>query len=129
MEEGRVPWVRFEDTFGNHPKIVGLSDRAFRVFVLGICYSNMHLTDGVLAPPVQRELRCVAPIRKELITAELWHLLDDGVVRIHDYEKYQPSRQQVESVRKDRARAGAIGGQRSGEVRRLRLVEAKGKQE
>ena len=41
-----MSWVRIEDRFALHPKVVGLSDGAFRLYVSGLCYANLYHTDG-----------------------------------------------------------------------------------
>lgn len=91
-------WVRLEDTFPDHPKVAGLSDGAFRVFVEGLCYCNRHLTDGALPAPCRLPAGSKAGTFRrranELVRAGLW-TPDGAGWRVHDYEKYQPTRAQV----------------------------------
>jgi hypothetical protein len=89
-----MTWTRLADDFYDHPKIVALSDRAFRAYVIGLCYSSRHLTDGVvpgnLVPP-----RASA----ELVEGGLWEKVPKGF-EIHDYLVFNPSKA---SVLEDRA--------------------------
>jgi hypothetical protein len=70
-----MPWAKFDDRFPSNRKVRLLSDRAFRLYVSGICWSAENLTDGFIA---ETELRLVADIRgakaaaTELVNAGLW---------------------------------------------------------
>ena len=103
-------WVRLDGDFPDHPKVVGLSDRAFRAFITGLCYCGRYLTDGDIPAPVAQSL-ARRPVMAELIGAGLWHQNGSGVV-VHDYGEYQPTRAEVEELRRKRSDAGRLGGQR-----------------
>lgn len=113
-----MTWVRIEDGFPDHPKVVGLTDRAFRAHIVGLCYAGQHLTDGKIPEAVARGLgkRQVS----ELVAADLWEQNGVGYI-IHGYLDYNPSREYVEDERRKarerRANAGRRGGVRSGDVR------------
>lgn len=87
-----MSWVKLDDSMPDHPKVVGLCDRAFRVHVTGISYCARHLTDGEIPEAVGRSwgTRYV----RELVLANLWHETDSGW-EIHDYLDYNPSRRKV----------------------------------
>lgn len=97
-----MPWVRLDDRFPAHRKIRMLSDRAFRLYVSGLCYASENLTDGVIPAA---ELRIVADVRsskaaaKELIERGLWENTNDGDYLIHDYLEYNPASDQVRAER------------------------------
>ena len=105
-----MAWVRIEDTFPEHPKVLGLSADAFRLYVIGLCYASRYLTDGfVPALIVVRSPRLVS----ELVDAGLWAPTgDDDGYAIHDYLVYQPSRVEVEERRKAQSEAGRRGAER-----------------
>lgn len=99
-----MTWVKVEDTFPDHPKVLGLSDAALACWLRGLCYSSRHLTDGHLPAAALRVLG-TSRATAELVTAGLWESVADGW-RIHGYEDHQRSRSQVEKVRESaRARA------------------------
>lgn len=89
-----MTWVRLDDGFADHPKILELSDRAFRVHVAALCYSARHLTDGKLSVSAQKSLGLTPKISKELETAGLWKTIAGGM-EIHDFTVYQPTRAKV----------------------------------
>jgi hypothetical protein len=100
-------WVKLDDGFVSHPKIVDLSDRAFRLHVAALCHSGRNLTDGWLSP---RAVRTVAvevdadPVELplELVAAGVWERDDAGGYRIHDFGDYNPT---AERVKADREKA------------------------
>lgn len=116
-----MTWVKLDADFPEHPKVVDLSDDAFRAFIGGLCYCNHYLTDGRITPGAIRRLAS-RRVATELVDAGLWEQNGSGVI-VHDYLEYQFSRSEVEANREARASAGRKGGLRSGEARR----EAKGK--
>ena len=102
-----MTWVKLDDRFPMHPKVVGISDRAFRYHVIGLCYCAGALTDGRVPFGVVPGGRYVA----ELITAGLWELDQDGDAWfIHDYLLYNPTRAHVEQERGKKQAAGQAGG-------------------
>lgn len=112
-----MAWV--DNRAWSHPKIVNLSDRAFRVWVNGICYSAGFFTKGVLSAPQQKVIGSKPAIRKELEDAGLW--IDEGPsVLIHDWEDHNGARDRKERERREkdaqrkrdereRARLAALG--------------------
>lgn len=89
-----------------HPKVVGLSDRAFRVWVQSIAYSSGMLTRGHLTDAQQKLVGATPKIREELLGAGLWDLNGDGVV-IHEWEEKngrRDDRRERERRRKQEAR-------------------------
>lgn len=116
-----MPWIRFEDNFPEHPKVLALSDAAFRLHVRAIGYAARHLTDGRVTSAAVRSLTRRARLTAELVIAGLWEAVDDGF-RIHDYLAYQPSKAEVQARRSaDRERKKA-DGIRSGSSRNLRGI-------
>ena len=90
-----MTWVKLDDAFGDHPKILGLSDSAFRLHVLSLCYCARYLTDGNVPSAF---LRGHGADVDELWHAGLWFQGDDGF-EIHDYLAYNPSREDVRHER------------------------------
>jgi len=85
-----------------HPKIVGLSDGAFRLWVWGLTYAQAHLTDGWIPDAAIRQQRPTSRAHQDLITAGLWETATGGV-QIHDYLHWNDSRNTV-TERKQNAR-------------------------
>src|SRR5215471_974647 len=91
-----MAWARFDDRFPTHPRVIGLTDGAFRLYVEGVCYATSHLTDGVVA-------RALAGSRDgaagELVSAGLW-LTDRAGWRIHDWHEWNPTADEIRQRRK-----------------------------
>lgn len=116
-----MPWIRFEDNFPEHPKVLALSDAAFRLHVRAIAYCSRHLTDGTLSTAAARSLGARTRLTGELVEVRLWTPSDDGYL-IHDYLDYQPSKEDIKKRRAaDRSRKKA-DGIRSGSSRNLRGI-------
>jgi hypothetical protein len=94
-------YLRLDDGFAEHPKIVGLSDPAFRFHVSGLLYCSRNLTDGIVPANVLPMIRRVyrRPLG-ELQDRLLWTALDGGKWwEIHDYLDWNWSREQVATRR------------------------------
>lgn len=83
-----MTWVRLDDRYPRSPKVMGLSDRAFRIDVESICYCAEQDTDGHLPDAYTRGVP--KRIRDELVAAHRWDMTEDGLV-VHDYLEYNPS--------------------------------------
>lgn len=94
-----MPWVRIDEHAMEHPKVAGLPDGAFRLWVVGLSYCQKFLTDGFIADAALRSLRAFSPKRQqELLTAGLWQAADGGVA-IHDFLDWNESRARVMAAR------------------------------
>jgi hypothetical protein len=93
-------WVKLDDNFPRHPKVVALSLEAKWAYIEGLCYSACYRTDGVVPDPVAAN----GPVREELLAAGLWESGTAAVV-IHDWFAYNPPRAYYE----DKSVAGAKG--------------------
>lgn len=103
-----MAWVRIHDGAMSHPKIVGLIDwrNPFCVWVWGLSYCQMHLTDGAI-------VKAALPNRDAVKTAGvlaqrgLWH--DEGdAFRVHDYLDWNNGRDVINEKRsqaRERARS------------------------
>lgn len=119
-----MSWVRIDDAMPEHPKIVGLSDTAFRMHISALCHCSRYLTDGVFTERAFRAMTANVPrssrarARKELILARVWVQTrdDDGTLgyEIHDYAEYQPTRAEVLEHRENTAKRVARWRQKTG---------------
>ncbi len=89
-----MAWVRIDDRALSHPKIVGMVDtrRPFDLWVWGLSYAQLHLTDGRL--PNDAIPKGVAKAAQELCRRGLWEAQDEGF-RIHDFLDWNDSRAMV----------------------------------
>jgi len=124
-----MAWVKIDDHFPDHPKVVSAGPLAAWLYVAGLCYCNRLLTDGFI--PFSQVDR-LSPHRADqdprdspfklaelLCGLELWTEGNRKGVNgyfVHDYRKYQPSRKNVlrerqqNKGRQTRFRNGARNG-------------------
>lgn len=96
-----MSWVRLDDQFTDHPKIVQAGPLAGWLYICGLTYANRYLTDGRIPAAQVRRLADVDgadELAARLVAAGLWEVVDGGY-QIHDYLEYQPS---ADTVRKER---------------------------
>lgn len=92
-----MSWIKLDDRAPWHPKVAGLSDRAFRWWLRGLCYASQYLTDGELPAAFAQDVP--ARVRKELVDARLWTQQSGGCLAIHGYLEHQSSRADVDRER------------------------------
>lgn len=133
-----MAWVRLDEEFPDHPKVVTAGPLAGWLHVCALAYCNRHLTDGFV--PRAQVARLVnfdgmlvgyagdegdARLAHEPTAYEMAGILVDvgmweerqGGYLIHDFLHFQPSRADVEALKKVKKDAGRIGGIKSGETR------------
>lgn len=97
-----MTWVKIDDSFPDHPKIKGLKDDEFRLYMTALCYSSRYLTDGVIPLNIVRtfiESRSKSSRISALVDANLWEIVAENVV-ILSYSEYQFTKERIESERK-----------------------------
>jgi hypothetical protein len=107
-----MPWVRLDDQFPDHPKVVAAGPLAGWLFVCGLAYCARQLTDGFI--PSAQVARLVSEsaaskLTASLVKAGLWEETEGGYV-VHDYLEYNPSKEKTLAKRAVRADAGRRGG-------------------
>ena len=108
-----MPWIKLDDNFAEHPKVLAVSDGAFRLHVRAMGYASRLLTDGDVSASALYALkpgRRGERLAEELVAAGIWER-HGKAWRIHDYLHYQPSKEHVLEVRKERATSGKRGGE------------------
>lgn len=103
-----MAWL--DDRLWCHPKLVPLSDKAFRVYVNGITYSSGFQLRGELKLAHQKAVGSTVPIKKELVKGLLWDELDGGVVYIHDWEEHNGRRDARRKADTQRKRSQRLNG-------------------
>ena len=101
-----MPWVKIDDNFASHPKIVAAGPMAGWLYICGLTYSARYLTDGFIPAKQVRllaDIESPATVAAKLVECGLWEPVDGGYM-IHDYLKYNPSGVQV---KRDREAAAA----------------------
>jgi len=96
-----VSWIKLDDGFPQNPKIIGLSDHSFRLYISGLCYSGRYLTDGFIPAAIIKQVGDP----RELIEKGLWQITPDGI-QIANYTEYQTPKSEVERKREQTRERG-----------------------
>ncbi len=122
-----MSWVRLEDTFPEHPKLLTVGGDAGWLHVCAIAYCSRNLTDGFIPAAAVRQIsdrKQPLKLAQALVDAGIWAVSQKSHegFEIHDYLEYHPTRADVEAQRAQRsevkAKAGHLGGIASGVARR-----------
>lgn len=102
-----MTWVRIDDGFTDHPKVVQAGPIAGWLYVCGLTYASRYLTDGFLSYGTVRrlcaEIKRPEVVAQTLVQCGLWEAADGGY-QIHDYLTYNPSADKVRAERDATAR-------------------------
>jgi hypothetical protein len=108
-----MTWVKLDDGFADHPKLVTAGPMASWLHVCALCYCGRHLTDGIIPKPMVPRLSSVPKPQREadrLVEAGVWEDVGDCYV-IHDYHDFQPTREEVLADREAKRAAGKKGAE------------------
>ena len=114
-----ITWFKVDDGFWSHEKVIELSPEAGWLWTRAGSYCAHQLTDGAVRAPILTLLGASRAAADELVGAGLWDAVDGGYV-FHDWDKYQPTRDEVESKReawKERQRKARASRSSPGESR------------
>lgn len=92
-----MPWVKLDEGFPEHPKVLAVGGDAGWLHVCAIAYCNRNLTDGFVPEVVLARLsdrRRPVDLVRRLVDAGMWESVAGGW-RIHDFLEYQASRSKV----------------------------------
>lgn len=98
-------YIRVDVLLPEHPKVEGLSDKAFRALVTLWCYCGRQRTDGA----VTRKQWEAWPmkVRAELVAAGLARQIDiSSGAAMHDFLEHQRSREEIDELSARRSVAG-----------------------
>jgi hypothetical protein len=101
-----MTWVKLDDHFFMHPKIMTVGPAAAWLWVASIGYANANLTDGFIPagalPMIAMTHRNKASeLASKLVAARLWEKQSNAGYFIHDYKDWNPSASEVLAKRKE----------------------------
>lgn len=91
-----MAYLKLHATAIEHPKILRLADKAFRLWIWGLCYCQTHLTDGYV--PVEAIPTRLARANGDLVSADFWTPADGGY-HVRDYLEWNDSKAVVKQKR------------------------------
>jgi hypothetical protein len=115
--------VGLDDSYAEHPKVVGLSDHSVAMEIRGLCYSVRNGTDGFISDGCLWMLSKAPSPREvagELVAAGRWERDDEhNGYRIHDYLEHNLS-----NAEHDARRAAGAARMRKSRAARTRRKPA-----
>lgn len=98
-----MAWVKLDDQFFAHPKVIDLPQEAKLLYLCGLTHCAAQLTDGFISQGAVRLVAAMVDVPQghagDLIAAGLWDEVAGGF-QVHDFLDYNPSGEQV---KRDRA--------------------------
>jgi hypothetical protein len=101
-----MSWIKVDDQFADHPKVIAAGPLAAWLYVCGLTYAGRYLTDGFIPAGQVRKLADIdnaTELAERLVSVNLWETIDGGY-HIHDYLVYNPSGEQVRTERRENAK-------------------------
>lgn len=124
-----MSWFKVDDSFYDHPKFLDVPNAAIGLWAKAGAWCGKHLTDGVIPATQVKLFKGTNSQINALISARIWieDRSENGakVYRFHDWNDYQPTREQklkereesAERQRKSRERKRAEQAQRENVTR------------
>lgn len=97
-----MSWVRLDDGFMEHPKVLALTPRDFQVHMRALCYAARR-RDPHITPPALKVVGATTQIAERLTDVGVWDANGDGWV-IHDWTEYQSDRNEADGETRDERR-------------------------
>lgn len=91
-----------------NPKVRSVSTAARWAYVSSICYAGLNRTSGVIPKASLSMVDATTKIADELLAAGLWEPHPAGWY-VHDFLKYNRSKEKIEAVSETRSKAGSKG--------------------
>ena len=116
IAKDRRLFIRLDLDYADHPKIIGLSDAAFRAHITLMLYSRKYETDGIIRNPIANRLgsQWDADVLTELQNNDdespSLILRDDGDYELHGFSDMQETRAEIRARTEKNRENGAKGG-------------------
>lgn len=101
-----------------HPKIEGLSDRAFRLLVETWCWCARNPQTNGQVPRSSWAKRGTPNARRELIDADLFDDDLSGGAIAHDWDDWQRTWEEIQEAKAEKKDAGAFGAHKRWHVKK-----------
>ena len=122
-----MPWFKVDDHFHSHPKVKRCGLEVVGLWTVAGSYCMAHLTDGFVEEWFVKDWRRGPRLAAALVAAGLWYETTKGGEKgwqFHDWDKYQPTKKQVEAEREKARNRKAAQRLSQGESRRDSLVDS-----
>ncbi len=122
-----MTYVKVDDHFTEHPKVLEIGPMAECLWLRGLCYAGRNRTDGRVPAGIVRRMGDMdgEATAARLVEVGLWEA-EAGGWRMHDYGDWQRSREEIDEISAKRTEAGRRGGkQRASKLLELSLANVK----
>lgn len=104
-------WIRIDDGFATHPKILKAGITALGLQIRAICYASQNKTDGFI--PLEAVPFLTVGLEPKdwaahMLHHGLWDAAENGF-QVHDYLEWNMSKEQYDSMKESLSRAGKKG--------------------
>src|SRR5690606_5302605 len=107
-----MPWFKVDDRFHAHPKALAVSLAALGPWTAAGSWSSANCTGGEVPDHVIPLLsRGSSELADELVRAGLWRRIRGGY-RFHDWDDFNPNRDEAAAKSSQKSIAGALGNHR-----------------
>lgn len=122
-----MAWFKVDDALLMSSKVLSvpreIRNEAMGLWLQTAVWSAHEMKDGLIPFHVLMEYNANEAIVEALINANLWVRAEKNAVLIHNWNKYQPTRDELELRRNGVSAARAEAGKRSGESRRTKAEQ------
>jgi hypothetical protein len=131
-----MTYIRLDDRFPSHRKALAAGPYGRDLYVCGLAYCSVHLTDGVIPREALETISSVPPsyagrgarawsniVRQTaecLVRVGLWEHVEGIGYRVHDFHDWNKSASQINELKNARA----VAGRRGGEAKRKHTARA-----
>lgn len=112
-------YVALDHGMPENPKVIGLTDAAFRMYIEAICYCSRQQSDGKIQPAALRRLGDHESAEELEAAGLLIQREKDWVV--HDYLRHQRSAAEISLIRQHKSDNGAQGAHARWHVARRKV--------
>jgi hypothetical protein len=103
-----VTWFKVDDAFALHPKVLAAGHAAIGLWCRAGSWCAQQLTDGHVPTAMVAVLGGKPADVAALVSTGLWLEVEDGWL-FHEWDRWQPTRAQVEAQRADRQKGADRG--------------------
>lgn len=111
-------FIRLDEGYDEHPKIMPRSDAAFRAHIEAMCWASRHEGRYLIPKDVAR-IKWRPKVIAELVTARLLDEAGDAY-EVHDYLDFNRSKDEIAAYREARGDAGTLGNHKRWHIARRR---------
>lgn len=106
-----MPWFKVDDKLAFHPKVLAAGNTAIGLWIRAGAWAADQLTDGHIPAQMIPVLGGKPADARRLVDAGLWDRTPNGY-QFHDWDDYQPTRQDHDNRVKTGRAGGTLGAHR-----------------